>query len=300
MTVSIKMLINLFMLLMAAICVETGVIPERLWHRDEGQAASSAVLTEIITPLQTAGNHIYYGSLVVDLPEGVNAVCRDKKAGEQHVGVVVDLEGLGDKPLAPRIWLTHYRAACGGAWAMADALLTLLPDTTLRFVYRNPDEKINLFRYTSGEKNGYILNREDDIYIVEELSDESCYGFGRLIDDRAVCWNDGQEVGSRYNHTRITFFDRFCVGEEVFLAVRYTQEDGSRRWLALVREADLDRRHSGDEAIVYQRIGIPQIERASDEQITYGDYNFDGFMDIMVSPDELYLWDPDEAKYKKT
>lgn len=298
MSASIKMLINLFILLMAAICVQTDVIPERLWQREDGQEASPAVLTEIITPLQIAGNHIYYGSLVMDLPEGVNVVCQDKKAGEQHVGIVADLEGLGDRPLAPRIWLTHYRMACEGEWAMANALLTLLPDTTLRFVYRNSDEKINLFRYTNGEKNGYILNREDDIYIVEELSDESCYGFGRLIDDKVICWNDGTEIGSRYNYTWITFFDRLCVGEETFLTVRYTQEDG-RRWLALVREADLDRRCSGDEAIAYQRIGIPQIERASDEQITYRDYNFDGFLDIKVSPDVLYLWDPDEKKYKK-
>ena len=59
MSVSIKMLINLFMLLMAAICVQTSVIPERQWQREEGKEASPAVLTEIITPLQIAGNHIY-------------------------------------------------------------------------------------------------------------------------------------------------------------------------------------------------------------------------------------------------
>ena len=300
MNASIKVLIKLLLIALAELYTLTGGNLESVLRRSGGVEAPVAALTEIITPVQTAGNRVYYGNLVIDLPDGVTASLQNPWMKEQYTGDVIDLEGYGDNLLPPRIWITHYRADDMGMWAMTGALLDhLLPDTTLRYVYRDRDENINVFTYTNGDKNGYILNRGEDIYIVEELMYEYKYVFGGLIDDKAVRWNDGQEVGSRFNNKWLTFFDRLHIGEDSFLALRYTESDGDgRRWLSLIRDDDSGGR-SADEAGVYQRIEIHPVERTSDEWITYKDCNFDGYTDIIASSDAVYLWNPDEKKYRE-
>ncbi len=300
MNASIKVLIKLLLIALAELYTLTGGNLESVLRRSGGVEAPVAALTEIITPVQTAGNRVYYGNLVIDLPDGVTASLQNPWMKEQYTGDVIDLEGYGDNLLPPRIWITHYRADDMGMWAMTGALMDhLLPDTTLRYVYRDRDENINVFTYTNGDKNGYILNRGEDIYIVEELMYEYKYVFGGLIDDKAVRWNDGQEVGSRFNNKWLTFFDRLHIGEDSFLALRYTESDGDgRRWLSLIRDDDSGGR-SADEAGVYQRIEIHPVERTSDEWITYKDCNFDGYTDIIASSDAVYLWNPDEKKYRE-
>lgn len=299
MNASIKVLIKLLLIALAELYALTGGNPEIVLRRSDGMEMPAAVLTEIITPVQTAGNRVYYGNLVIDLPDGVTASLQNPWMKEQYTGDVIDLEGYGDNLLPPRIWITHYRADDMGMWAMTGALLDLLPDTTLRYVYRDRDENSNVFTYTNGDKNGYILNRGEDIYIVEELMYEYKYVFGGLIDDKAVRWNDGQEVGSRFNNKWLTFFDRLHIGEDSFLALRYTESDGDgRRWLALIRDDDSAGR-SADETVVYQRIEIHPVQRVYDEWITYKDCNFDGFTDIIASNDAVYLWNPDENKYRE-
>ena len=299
MNASIKVLIKLLLIALAELYALTGGNPESVLRRSGEVEAPDAALTEIITPVQTAGNRVYYGNLVIDLPDGVTASLQNPWMKEQYTGDVIDLEGYGDNLLPPRIWITHYRADDMGMWEMTGALLDLLPDTTLRYVYRDRDENSNVFTYTNGDKNGYILNRGEDIYIVEELMYEYKYVFGGLIDDKAVRWNDGQEVGSRFNNKWLTFFDRLHIGEDSFLALRYTESDGDgRRWLALIRDDDSDGR-SADETVVYQRIEIHPVQRVYDEWITYEDCNFDGFTDIIASNDAVYLWNPDEKKYRE-
>jgi len=299
MNASIKVLIKLLLIALAELYELTGGNPESVLRRSGGVEAPAVALTEIITPVQTAGNRVYYGNLVIDLPDGVTASLQNPWMKEQYTGDVIDLEGYGDNLLPPRIWITHYRADGMGMWAMTGALLDLLPDTTLQYVYRDRDENRNVFAYTNGDKNGYILNRGEDIYVVEELMYEYKYVFGGLIDDKAVCWNDGQEVGSRFNRTWITFFDRLRIGEDSFLALRYTESGGDgRRWLSLIRDDDAGG-YSADEAGVYQRIELHPVERASDEWITYKDCNFDGYTDIIASSDAVYLWNPDEKKYRE-
>lgn len=299
MNASIKVLIKLLLIALAELYALTGGNPESVLRRSGGVEAPATALTDIITPVQTAGNRVYYGNLVIDLPDGVTASLQNPWMKEQYTGDVIDLEGYGDKPLPPRIWITHYRADDMGMWAMTGSLLDLLPDTTLQYVYRDRDENSNVFTYTNGDKNGYILNRGEDIYIVEELMYEYKYVFGGLIDDKVVRWNDGQEVGSRFNNKWLTFFDRLHIGEDSFLALRYTESDGDgRRWLALIRDDDSVGR-SADETVVYQRIEIHPVERVSDEWITYKDCNFDGFTDIIASNDAVYLWNPDEKKYRE-
>jgi len=89
------------------------------------------------------------------------------------------------------------------------------------------------------------------------------------------------------------------IGEDSFVALRYTESGGDgRRRLSLIRDDDLAGR-SLDEAGCYQRIELHPVERAFDEWITYKDCNFDGYTDIIASSDAIYLWNPDEKKYGK-
>lgn len=156
---SIKVFMKLLLIALAGSHALKGGNPEGVLPRGGDVKVSADALTEIVTPMQTAGNRVYYGNLVIDLPDGVTASLQNPWMKEQYTGDVIDLEGYGDNPLPPRVWITHYRADDMGMWAMTGALLDLLPDTTLRYVYRDRDENINVFTYTNGDKNGYILNR---------------------------------------------------------------------------------------------------------------------------------------------
>lgn len=290
MNAPIKMFINL--LLIYLLCVGVGS------HFNHEKEPMSATLTQIVTSLQTVGNHMYYGSLDIEWPDGVTAQLQEADPGERRTWDAIDLKGLGDAPLAPRIWITHYRADCENEWRITSALLDLLPDTTLQYTYRDRENKINLFTYTNRYKSGYILNCKNDIYLVEELTYGSENVFGGLLDDRSVRWNSGHEAGNRHNRTWISLFDKIHIGEDSFLAMRYTADDG-RRWIKLICD-EAAGMTSDEDVIVYQKIEIKPIKVLSEEQITYKDYNFDGYLDIGVASDTVWLWNPDEEKYVET
>ena len=73
MNASIKVLIKLLLIALAELYTLTGGNLESVLRRSGGVEAPVAALTEIITPVQTAGNRVYYGNLVIDLPDGVTA-----------------------------------------------------------------------------------------------------------------------------------------------------------------------------------------------------------------------------------
>ena len=109
MNASIKVLIKLLLIALAELYTLTGGNLESVLRRSGGVEAPVAALTEIITPVQTAGNRVYYGNLVIDLPDGVTASLQNPWMKEQYTGDVIDLEGYGDNLLPPRIWITQVR-----------------------------------------------------------------------------------------------------------------------------------------------------------------------------------------------
>ncbi len=299
MNASIKTLIKLLLIGLFGIYSYIGGVHDISLQPDKGEEPPSAALTEIITPLQQMGNRLYCGDLVIRLPDGVTVEMQEQGPEEQQVGLVIDLEGVGDKPLAARLWITYYRAECSNLWTLLSALMDLLPDTTMRLRCYDTDKNIELFTYTSGYKRGYILIYEENICIVEEMLYGGRYVFGGLLDDQAVRWNDIYECGDRNNNSYIVLFDKLKIGKESFLAFRYTAQDNTR-WLGLVQDGDYletYREKEGDYGVVYQKIEIAPTASASEEQITYQDYNFDGFPDISVSSNKIYLWNPGEKRY---
>lgn len=259
---------------------ETSVRPGAYWRQPQ------PILTKAGTEIRTENGFLYYGQLVMEAPDGVNVM--KHKLGHEWTADVIDLGSGTDKQLVPRIWITHYRASDLNEWEVTGALLDLMPDTSLRLRYRDKETDSRLFTYTCGYKNGYILMYGEDIYIVEEMQEESERGFGGMLDERAVCWADGYGCGDRNNDRYDVWFDKLAAGEDAFLVFRYTGKDGMRR-LGLMKD--------GDYGHVYQEIvtGPP----GADEWLICKDYNFDGYTDINFLNKTLYLWNADHGQYER-
>lgn len=257
----------------------------------QNKEISTAMLTEIATPLHTIGNTLFYGNLVIELPIGMTAEKKDATLDNQRATDVIDLKGMKEEaPLAPRLWITHYRAQYTDEGKMIRALLERMPDTTLRLRYRDFDEKRYLFTYSSEDKMGYIIVCGNDVYFVEELLYLGKAIFGELLDNHSVRWGYGfWNVGDRKNKDNIVWFDRIQLGNDFFLVLRYTEEDG-RRWIKLLCDTEPNN--------VWQEIEIDSIETIRDEWIIYRDYNFDGYFDINVSSKVIYLWNPVKKQYE--
>lgn len=285
MSVSLGLLLKMLLLVLVMIFDQMGVLPEISVRAGDYWEQPRSILTQVDTKIRTEKGFLYYGQLVLELPNGVSAKVQES----EQAGDVIDLRGAGNGVLAPRIWIAHYRSGDSNEWAMASALLDLLPDITLRLRHRDAETGTNLFTYTCGYKNGYILTYGNDIYIVEEMSDESACGFGKMLDNRDVCWADGgREGGDQLDDSYAVWFDKLTVGEDSFLAFCYTAQDG-KRWLNLMKD--------GDYSHVYQKIKVETP--ASDEQLICKDYNFDGYTDIKFSSQGLYLWKPGKKCYEK-
>ena len=101
-------------------------------------------LTQISTTPQLNGNKFTYGTLLVELPDGVTI---EQRRSEGIYNVVDFINTKNDEnkensafynaPFPSRIWIAHYQADYpngymqGSQWAVASALLDILPDTVL-------------------------------------------------------------------------------------------------------------------------------------------------------------------------
>lgn len=287
MSASMRMLFKMLLIVLVMVFDQMGIMPKISVQSGDYWKQPHSILSQADTEIRTEKRFLYCGQLVIKLPDGVSAKVQEQEQG-QACGVI-DLQGAGNGALAPRIWIAHYRTADSSEWAMTSALLDLLPDTTLYLRCRDAETGADLFTYTCGYKNGYILTCGNDIYIVEEMSEESAYSFGKLMDDQAVCWADsGRGCGDRLDDSDAVWFDKLTAGEDSFLAFCYTAQDG-KRWLNLMKDRDYSH--------VYQKIEIGV--RVSDEQLICKDYNFDGYTDIKFSSQALYLWKPGRKLFEE-
>lgn len=287
-------LIKILFIILLNIFAEKGFHLDLNVQSQEENRISTAALIQVVTPLQTIGNTLYYGDIVIKLPDGITAEWKDPSLDNQFAGDVIDLKGMdnADVPLAPRLWITHYRAQCANETELIGALLEQLPGITLRLWYWNFMDNVKFFTYSNKEKAGYILLCKNEIYFVEELMYEGKYIFKEWVNNHAVTWKDKFEyVGDTKNNENIILLNTLQLGEDSFLALRYTDQDG-RRWLKLFCDKEPSK--------VWQEIEIAPIEKPHDEVITYNDYNFDGYLDMNISAETIYLWKPDTKQYEAT
>lgn len=261
-----------------------------------------------LTPLDTAvavqGTTLTYGQLQIELHEEVT-VEEIASEGEGRVIDLINAEWIRDNgvymengPLPPRIWLAHYHAVYKGetitekGLGLISALLDLMPvdSLRLRFYEQEADDCHLLLKYTNRRKNGYILACEEDVYIVEEVENESAYSFGGLLDDGVVRWRDDhwriKEWGSSEYRT---VFRKLCPEEEYSFLV----------W------CDSDTEGEEQEIYLYQdgRFRSLYQEFCSDMwtvDMDFADYNFDGCLDMIIAQGkEIFLWDTIDKVYKR-
>lgn len=286
MNIPMKMLIKLLLYVFVTIFGQMSVLPQVSVQPEAFWKQPHSILVQVDTEVRTEKGFLYYGELVIKLPQGVEAVEQKPGPGDGDAGTVIDLVKDKYNSLAPRIWITHYTMGDYNEWAMTSALLDQLPETTLCLCCSDGEEDINFFTYTRGYIKGYVLSRGNDIYLIEEVCDEAA--FGRMLDYQFVSWAGGSPVYAE-NQGDAAWFDRFAAGEMFFLAVRYTAEDGSR-WIVLMQD--------GKYGQVYQKIAVER--KVSSERLICRDYNFDGYTDINFSSEILYLWNPDTELYEET
>ena len=259
---------------------------------EEQLEPSYANLTLLDTKPELDGNVLLYGNLRIALPDGVT-VEQPEPDGD---AVVLDLIGAESikseesyrksEPFPPRIWLANYDAEYDdGIMELISALLDLLPGVSLCERYIVDDERCYLYTYEKPYKTGYILIYGCDVYIVEEVSAETDYSFGGLLDDQAVQWESiicGFD--SRFGFSE-RLYNKFNVADDMtFFVIQTAMKD---RMLEIMLYQD------GYFSSVYQNIAYEEWR----EEPVFEDCNFDGWLDI-VSNTRMYLWNAEQKKYK--
>lgn len=274
-------------------------------HTDSGQEVQTAKdKTETELPASFAAvelldtqpvmeqDTLRYGSLCITLPDGV-AAQQQETAGS---AVVIDLigaekigegEGYGKSgPFPPRIWLTNYHAEYGNIMELLSALLDLLPGTVLSERYAWGKERCYLLSYEKPDINGYILIYGNDVYLVEELSEESDYSFGGLLDDKAVQGENGIcDFGVRYRNAD-KLYNKINVQDDMSFLVSQDIIRDRMRVILLFED--------GDFSSLYQNIAYGEWNDAP----IFEDCNFDGCPDMAISETKIYLWNADKKAYE--
>ncbi|MDE7267509.1 MAG: hypothetical protein K2N89_08600 [Lachnospiraceae bacterium] len=271
---------------------------QAMQNTDENADTSFAQLTLLDTKIQLDGNTLSYGKLQITLPDGVTVEQQEPDGGT----VVIDLVGAESarekegfyrsKPFPPRIWLANYHVEYDDIMELISALLDLLPGVSIREQYISGEEHCYLYTYNeytfTTDKKGYLLIYEDDVYIVEEISAESYYGFGALLDDKAVQWKDrtcALEDGNSYEKQ---LYSKCNVESDMTFLVLQTAIADKMRVLILYRD--------GYFSSIYQNIVYEEWRK----EPSFKDCNFDGYPDIVVSDTRIYLWNTEQKKYEAT
>lgn len=241
----------------------------------------------LATKIQLDKNTLSYGKLQITLPDGVT-IEEQKPENDMCVIDLIGAEKSENVPFPPRIWLLHYRAAYQNKWELASILLDILPDTTLRFYDKLGDNLHYLFTYDKlYKKNGYVMVYENDICIVEELSVESGYGFGKLLESDMVHWEDSiQKIDVRNDNTDNADFNKIKAEEDCTLLTMQSVDQNDTRTISLFRD--------GFFAAPIMKFSFAECPL----KIEFEDYNFDGCPDMIVPRTEILLWNTGKKKYE--
>lgn len=274
---------------------ETQVVDDKAeeFKTEELLQPSFAKMRFLDTKPEPDGNVLFYGNLQITLPEGVT-VEQQEPDGD---AVVIDLagaesvkseEGYGKSgPFPPRIWLANYHVEYDGSiMEVISPLLDLLPDVSIGERYISGVERCYLYTYNKPYKKGYILIYEDDAYIVEEISSESDYSFGGLLDDKAVQWKGRVcAFGNRQSYPK-QFYSKFNAESDMTFLVAQTAIEDKMRVLLLFQD--------GYFSSIYQNIAYGEWRQEPE----FTDCNFDGCLDIVVSDTRIYLWNDEQKEYE--
>ena len=250
-------------------------------------------MTFLDTEPEPDGNVLLYGNLHITLPDSVT-VEQQEPDGDM---VVIDLvgaesakseDGYGKSgPFPPRIWLANYHVEYNDdIRKVISSLLDLLPDVSICECYTSGEERCYLYTYDKPYKNGYILIYEDDVYIVEEISSESDYSFGGLLDERAVQWKSRMcEFDNRQSSSK-QLYSKFNAESDMTFLVMQTAIEDKMRVLILYQD--------GYFSSVYQDIAYEEWRQEPE----FIDCNFDGCLDMVVSDTRIYLWNAEQKEYE--
>lgn len=244
-------------------------------------SASFAAIERLDTKLVIETDAVCYGNLRITLPNGVTAQ-QQEMAGSAAVIDLIGAEKIGEGegygnsgPFPPRIWLTNYHAEYGNIMELFSALLDLLPDTVLSERYAWGKERCYLLSYEKPDINGYILIYGNDVYLVEELSEESDYSFGGLLDDKAVRGGNGIcDFGARYRNAD-KLYSKINVQDDMSFLVSQDIIRDRMRVILLFED--------GYFTSLYQNIAYGEWNDAP----AFEDCNFDGCPDMAISETKI-------------
>ena len=287
-----------------------------------GVKTEPAVLTQDEQEIGIQGNTLTYGGLTVELPDGIEARLIDAEdngnffntAGflsEGNKGRILDLCGaqevyadrVGDDwieevflDLPPRVRLLHYKAAYDSEMALLCALFDLLPEAIGYHMYADGEKEEYAYRLQQDGYLFFVLVRNEDVYLVQEMEEEEDCSFDALLTDGAVRWEESGEAVGFWQEPDDAVYRKIVPEEGISLLYVCEERESLRRRyksLRLYREGYYETPCQTLQANLWY------------EHRTYiGDVNFDGCSDIVgvdvkTASDDVYLWNQQTKTYEQ-
>jgi len=270
-------------------------------EKEKNIKTSPLHIITVNTKLNIQESQLQYGNLMIQVPQNITIQQqpKDKDALALDLcGAEIIKDDDGEEKCAefpPRIWLQHYHIdakeynADYHHYAIISALLDLLEesfDIDVHLAFFNCFEEIDLlqralneyfFIFTLPYQTGYIFVQGVDVYIIREMTLESEYSFGALVDNQAVMWkNTSNIILKEDNNQDRTAYQKITIDDDNSFVV---QKIGNQT--NLIKDG------------FYHTIFLRWNHRIYCE-----DFNFDGYPDIVIEYQFVFLWDKEQEKWK--
>ncbi|OUQ23903.1 hypothetical protein B5E77_14625 [Lachnoclostridium sp. An131] len=260
---------------------------------------SSAVLTRIdAVPVPGENGSLDFGGLKLRLPEGVTAALWEGKGVNPEHGVVLELAGAEPEEyvLPPLVCLEQYRAEYAGELSLAAAILKELQGDEL--VRRYADEKAGIytFQLTKESFTCYLLVRGGEAYALWEITSESDYSIGDLLQKGRVCWDTQENAWKEAKQEKVKYgMAEIEPGFSLVFCLPSGEGIGEENRLWLYRE--------GKFAVPVQKLESRLLPEIHD----FVDVNGDGALDLRLVPEDpygrqgresFYIWNREKQLYE--
>lgn len=260
---------------------------------------SGAALTRIdAVPVPGENGSLDFGGLRLRLPERVTAALWEGKGVNPEWGVILELAGAEPEEyvLPPLVCLEQYRVEYAGELSLAAAILKELQGEEL--VRRYADEKAGIytFQLTKESFTCYLLVRGGEAYALWEITSESDYSIGDLLQKGRVCWDTQKNAWKEAKQEKVKYgMAEIEPGFSLVFCLPSGEGIGEENRLWLYRD--------GKFAVPVQKLESRLLPEIHD----FVDVNGDGALDLRLVPEDpygrqgresFYLWNREKQLYE--
>ena len=234
-----------------------------------------------------------FGELVVQVP--VKTAVR--LTGEEEKGRALEISGGREgRAVPPRLRFVHYYVDYENELELAGAVLEELPDEVLQVNFGDNIGELS-FDFQAEDKiyKRYVTVRGKDVYLLEEIQAEKDYSITSLLKQEAICWMPAKE-GEGQRETSVRYNGR--KGGVVCKYIELKPEAGVRFIARFQRGEEYEYQLKIYQEGSYENSSQSFTGRA-DGEISMQDLNFDGYADLLLDRDIVYLWNHEKQCYEE-